>query len=308
MDIKKRPFCLYLSSLLIITFFSCTREIDDDAVYTSGVEFSAKMYMKLNHDPLLGAQGATSYGDYFVQAYNYNKLLSIYDLKDKKKLGDISISAPPPNSRIHCNTINFGTKRYESDDFFPLLYVNSGYSFNGNQKLFVYRILSEEVPSNYIYRAELVQTITFSNFGSWTEGIIDNENNYVWVKYEKYGTNGPYGYAKYLLPDVHSGDVNIEYSEFIDDFTINLIPANSSNQCHMFYHDRIILVSGGRNISQPVAFIAVNTISHEEELVVNLQNAGLKGEPESIIRYNDQFMIGYSDKIYSFSINYFNQL
>ena len=304
----------YISIILTLTLLSlitgaCNSQSDDESedagFYTKGVRFSAKEYMTLTPSSELGPQGASCYGDYFVQAYSNNKYLTVYNLKTKTKIGDIIVSAPAASSKIHCNTINFGSQRFAADDEFPVLYVNSGYTYNGSQKLFVYRITANDGSSEYAYTARLIQTISLVGFGSWTEGIIDNENNYLWVKYENGGANGLYGYAKFELPDIHTGDISIHYSEQLDDFKLAFVPTNSSNQCHLFYHDRIILVSGGRDNTQPVAFIAVNTLSQEEELILNLKKAGLKGEPEGLIRYGNQFMISYSNKLYTFETEYF---
>lgn len=103
-------------------------------------------YMSLT--PVAGgqAQGSACYGDYFFQGYNYNSQISIYNLKEKRYITTIPITEPVPSSRCHVNTINFGSQKYSQDDFFPILYVCSGYPTNGTSFIYGYRIIktSEE--------------------------------------------------------------------------------------------------------------------------------------------------------------------
>lgn len=290
-----------LAIALTLLFSSCSKDFDDDTAYTPNVDFKAEAYMSLS--PESGSvQGAACYEDYFVQGYAANKYLTIYNLKEKIRLGSVSIPASQTNSTIHCNTLNFGNQKYDERDFFPILYVSSGYRISGNTKIYAYRIKCDDQADIQSYSVTLVQTITLTGFGTWTEGILDNENHYLWIKYEPQGTDGPYGYAKYEIPDVHQGNVTIDQGSFLDDFSLNLQPSGSSNQCHLFYHDRIVLVSGIPG-SQSLAFVAINTINHNEELLVNLRKAGLKGEPEGLISYNGDFMISYSNKLYKFLID-----
>ncbi len=287
---------------LILLFPSCSKDFDDDTAYTPNVEFKAESYMSLN--PESGSvQGAACYDDYFVQGYAPSKYFTIYNLKEKNRIGTVNIPASQINSTIHCNTLNFGNQKYDDSDFYPILYVSSGYRINGNTKIYAYRIKCDDPDDIQSYSVVLVQTIILDGFGTWTEGILDNENNYLWIKYEPEGTNGPYGYAKYEIPDVHQGDVTIDQGSYLDNFSLNLQPSGSSNQCHLYYHDLIILVSGVPARSQSLAFIVINTISHNEEMLVNLRKAGLNDEPEGLIRYDGHFMIGYSKKLYKFLID-----
>ena len=304
-----RNYCIYKvgkQSLFILSLTlmlsSCNKEFEDETVYTSNVKYSANSYMSLQPEPG-NVQGATCYEDIFVQGYDSNKYITLYNLKDKKIIGTINIPASQTHSTIHSNTLNFGTQKYDSNDYFPILYISSGYQIKGSTKLFAYRIQCEDITDINSYSINLVQTISLNDFGTWTEGILDNENNYLWIKYEKNGTNGAYGYAKYEVPDIHNKEVTINFTDNLDDFSLNLQPSGSSNQCHLFYHDRIVLISGVPSKNQSLAFIVVNTITHEEELLVNLRKAGLKGEPEGLIRYNGTFMIGYTNTLYSFYID-----
>ena len=54
------------------------REVEYDIVVCS-----FEKYMDLK-PAVYSAQGSTCYGDYFVQGYNYNDCITIYNLKEKK--------------------------------------------------------------------------------------------------------------------------------------------------------------------------------------------------------------------------------
>lgn len=259
-------------------------------------------YMSLQ--PVAQGQGGTCYGDYFIQGYNKNEFITIYNLKEKRNITTISIPAPPPNSKTHTNTINFGGQRYDEKDYFPLLYISSGYSINGISYIYVYRIVGGGEKDDD-FSISLVQTISLKNFGSWTEGIIDAENGYLWIKHS---IDGLSGYAKYDIPDIKKGEVTVQYENYLHNFKLERIP-NSSNQGHLFTNNRILYVSGIPTNEPLVAFAIINTLTERHELILDLSEVGLHNynvdnyfEPEDLFFYNNQLMIGYRNVIYILNI------
>lgn len=264
-------------------------------------------YMDLSYPSGYSAQGSACYGNYFFQGYAGNKIITVYDLKNKTCIGSYDTKGPY-NSRIHANTLNFGNQRYDPDDDFPVLYVSSGYTINGYSQIYAYRI--QKQVSDFSF--SLVQTITLKGCGSWTEGILDNENDYLWIKYEKNGSAGPFGYAKFNVPDISSGDVTIDFNSYIDDFSLSAEPYPSSNQGHIFHDNKILLVSGVPATNEKLAYISIITESHERECIIDLAENGLVNknapkdnayEPEGCIFYDDNFMICYRKFIYTFQID-----
>lgn len=260
-------------------------------------------YMSLQ--PIAQAQGGACYGDYFIQGYKTNEFITIYNLKDKLCLATLSIPAPPPSSMIHANTLNFGRQKYDENDYFPLLYVSSGYVTNNVSYIYVYRLLMDS-EKDTDFSISLVQTISLTGFDSWTEGIIDAENSFLWVKYEK---TGVYGYARYELPTTSTTEVVINYEDYLQNFILNKKPVDSSNQGHLFVNNRILLVSGIPKKEPIVAFISINTLTEQHELILDLSKVGLHNnnvdnyfEPESLIFYDGQLMICYRKAIYILKI------
>ena len=279
----------------------------DEETYS---HYHIEKYMDLECQSGLSAQGSACYGNYFFQGYAGNKFITVYDLSNKNCIGSFDTTGPY-NKRIHANTLNFGNQRYEPSDEFPMLYVNSGYTINGNSLIYVYRVIKSKSGTSDIFNFKLIQTITLKGFGTWTEGILDNENGYLWIKYEKSGNVGPYGYAKFDIPDINDGNVVIDYNNNIEDFSLQPEPFPSSNQGHLFQNDKILLVSGVPSKHEKLAFISINTITHERELIIDLAEAGLVNksrtsdnafEPEGCIIYNGNFMICYYNFIYTISI------
>lgn len=283
--------------------------INHNTIYKDTLICSYNYYMKLS--PSYGvAQGGAAYDKYFFQGYTNNASLGIYDLEKKIPLGELKIPAPAPSSKTHSNTLNFGSQRYNKNDFFPLLYVSSGYPKDVNgislSFLYVYRITKKtNKKGDEEFGISLVQTISLEGFGYWTEGILDNDHNLLWLKYEP---GGQYKYASFNVPRYDIGDVKISLEEHITDFGIGKQPFTSSNQGHLYYKDRILLVSGTSPNTQKLAFIVVNTITQSRELVIDLTEIGLRSEPENIFFYQDQLMIGYSSGIYKLNISYIHDL
>lgn len=271
------------------------------------IKLSYEKYMQLT--PSYGTgQGAACYGKYLFQGYSNNAVLGVYDLEKKTVLCKLDIPGPEPTSSTHANTVNFGNERVSPDDYFPLLYISSGYTkkINGSSCsfIYVYRISkynnSDGTEGFYI---EFVQTITLKGFGSWTEGILDNEHNLLWIKYEPDGTDGEYRYASFHIPKLENGDITILREDFITDFSLGVQPFKSSNQGHLFNDNKILLVSGTSLTSQKLAFIIINTLTQTRELVLDLASIGLTNEPENLFYYNNQLMIGYRGAIYKFQLS-----
>lgn len=242
-------------------------------------------------------QGGACYDKYFFQGYSNNAAIGVFDLEKKICLGKIVISEPTPNPKIHVNTMNFGTQKFNKDDFFPLLYVCSGYTKTIDKEevsfIYVYRIIWNK--NNDTLRASLIQTITIKGFKSWTEGILDNDHNILWIK------NGSTFYS-YEIPRIDYSDIELSSNDYISCVPVAPQGFNSSNQGHLYYKDKILLVSGISPNTQKLVFMVINLKTQTRDLVIDLAEIGLRGEPENLFFYKDQLMIGYRDAIYKFNV------
>lgn len=305
--------CLNASCAEVDDWETIPRQLDnaDTTICNTDVDTlicSFKKYMTLQPKGKYSAQGSACYGDYFIQGYAYNEYVTVYNLREKVCLGTIQVPAPAPSSRTHCNTLNFGGQKYHPDDYFPLLYVSSGYSTNGVSFIYVYRLTKELQDGIEHFSLLLVQTISLRGYDSWTEGIVDAVGNKLWIK-SKEGER--LKYSCYNMPDVFDKDADIICGNNFRGFLVDKIPANSRNQGHLFSHDRILLVTGVPQSDEAVAFITINIQTENFEHIIDLAEVGLTNpnnpkdgyyEPEGVIYYNDQLMICYRKAIYAFSI------
>lgn len=265
------------------------------------IKLSYEKYMSLNCTVSSG-QGAACYGKYLIQCFNFNPAIEIFDLEKKEYV--CKVASPFPGNNTHANTVNFGNQKFSPDDYFPLLYISSGYGYYSGKEywssIYVYRLTKQpDSAGTESFNLEYVNTITLKGFNTWTEGIIDNENNMLWVKYEP---SGGYSYACFAMPKFEDGNVSLNRADAIKDFSLGVQPFKSSNQGHLFHNGKILLVSGISPDTQKLAFITINPIIQERELVIDLNEIGLSDEPENLFIYNEQMMIGYRGAVYKFNL------
>lgn len=260
---------------------------------------SYEKYMKISPYASNG-QGGACFDKYYFQGYAGNPALGVFDLDRKTAVCKIDILEPETNARIHVNTINFGSQRMHEKDYFPLLYVCSGYTKNiGGSPcsfIYVYRIQkSSNADNTESFIIELVQTITLKGFGSWTDGILDNEHNILWIKYG-------YRLASFPIPKPEDGDITIQRENAMTDFTFGSYDFKTSNQGHIYHENKIMIVSGISPNTQKLAFISINLLTQRIEQVIDLAEIGLRDEPENLFFYKGQLMIGYRTALYKFNV------
>ena len=273
----------------------------EEPLQPKGPVVNTEFYMSLECEPGLSAQGSACYGDYFFQAYANNACISIYNLKEKRKIGTFNIPSPAPNRKIHCNTICFGYQRVDNSDYFPLLYICSGYQIAGTARIYAYRIKG----SGTDFSLELVQTIKLEGFDSWTEGLVDNEREILWIRH-----NG--GNQTFAMPDISESEVTIRLDEQLSNerFT-KTTDANytiGAWQGHLLCNNRISYVAGIPSKGENLCFVSINTNTNELDRIIDLRKeAGLVNkekswdnayEPEGLIFYEGKYMISYINFIY----------
>lgn len=263
----------------------------------------AEKYMNLNENTS-GGQGGACYGDYFIQGYNSNSYMDVYNLKSKSYVCRMQVPEPKSNSRYHVNTMNFGNQFVYEGDRFPVLYVCSGYTITKSSNLAFVYVYHIKVIDDNTMQLELIQTITLKDFctDKWTEAILDNENDAIWIK------SNSCIYRKYKVPSISERDcVLTPYDNVLKEINIGAQPFVSHNQGHLFHGDRILFATGVPSWGETVALIIINTLTGEREHIVNLFDIGLfdksnsssnSFEPESVIIYEGQVMICYCKAIY----------
>ena len=236
-------------------------------------------------------QGGDSWGDYFFQFVAGNTAVRVYDLAMKTLVQTIKITSSLKGfvSNCHCNTVCFGTEYYDAEDFFPLIYVSTGYASGGYTGALVYRI----VQHNGIFFITLVQTIKFPvDKSSWTEFIPAGEYAYLCYTPERVVFKVP-------MPKLKDGNQVISRSDALETYQFTPQPdwmASSRNQDRMFYNGKILFVSGVPP-SEASVFVILNLETLERERIIDFKKIGLKSEPESIFIWQGDICVAFVDKI-----------
>ena len=101
------------------------------------------------------SQGGACYGDFLFLFTAKNTTCWIYNLAQNALLQTYSIPSEERGfvSNCHCNTVNFGTEKYDAGDPFPLIYVSTGYASDGYTGALVYRIIATTENDATSYRS-----------------------------------------------------------------------------------------------------------------------------------------------------------
>ena len=238
------------------------------------------------------AQGGDSWGDYFFQFTTGNNAVKVYDLATKTLVQTVKITDSlrgfVPN--CHCNTVCFGTEYYDAEDLFPLVYVSTGYAYDGYTGALVYRI----VQNNGSFFITLVQTLKFPvDKSSWTEFIPAGEFAYLCYTSERV-------IFKIKMPKLKDGNMIISRDSAIESFQFTPQPnwmATSRNQGRMFYQGKILFVSGVPHAGEACVLVILNLETRERERIIDFPKNGLTSEPESIFIWQGDICVAFVDKI-----------
>lgn len=237
------------------------------------------------------SQGGDCWGDFFFQFSGNNSVVRVYDLATKSLVQTISITSSlkgfVPN--CHCNTVCFGTEYYEAEDIFPLIYVSTGYAYDGYTGALVYRITQH----NGIFFITLVQTIKFPvDKSSWTEFVPGDGNAYLCYPGERV-------IFKIPMPKLKDGDHVISRDDAIETYQFSPQPnwmSSSRNQDRLYYQGKILYISGVPP-GEASAFVVLNLETLERERIVDFMKIGLKSESESLFVWRGDLCVAFKDRI-----------
>ena len=300
----KRLFLIFITSIssffagscqapleleLDITVPADEEEIKEDAD-DSSFDYAEIMTLKDNLSP--HPQGGDSWGSYFFQFTNNNAAVRIYDLATKNLVQTLNIPKAQRGfvSNCHCNTVCFGTEYYDVNDFYPLLYVSTGYAADGYTGALVYRITQVKG----VFSISLVQTIKFPvDKSSWTEFVPAGEFAYLCYTSEK-------AIFKIPMPKLKDGDKIIDRDSAVETFQFTPRPewiASSRNQDCLFYQGTIVFISGVPQVGEASVFIILDLENRERKRIVNLKDYGLTSESESIFVWQGDLCVAFVDRI-----------
>ena len=256
------------------------------AEYDDSIEYEEIMALNARY-----SQGGDCWGDYFFQFTKNNFEVRVYDLFTKTLVQTITITSSLRGfvSNCHCNTVCFGTEYYDAEDFFPLLYVSTGYAADGYTGVLVYRITQHKGT----FFITLVQTIKFPvDKSSWTEFVPAGEFAYLCYTAERVIFKVP-------MPKLKDGDHIISRNDAIETYQFTPQPdwmATSRNQDRMFYQGKILFISGVPP-GEASVFVILNLETRERERIIDFKKNGLTSEPESIFNWQGDICVAFVDRI-----------
>lgn len=281
-------------------------------------EKAFEKYMELVK-PKASVQGGACWGDYLFVGHDQNSYMDVYDLTEKEYVCKMSMNTPEPKFKCHSNTINFGDQFYKKGDEFPLLYVSSGYSISREVDLanvYVYRLTKMVIKEDSIvFNSDLVQTISIEGCYGWSECILDNEHDAIWIRYDRHKHRT---FLKYSLPDIKKKEVFIDPQQTVALDTIvvrdfNVIKHNQGFLCH---EGNIYFPIGVPAWGEEPYLGIINLDKKDYEYIVNLYDLEMYNplnlrdniwEPEFFFVYKDDYFIGYRSAIYKLNMDLVKQ-
>ena len=313
-----------LASFFVVTAFSCVKEeifaIEPELEPDSSSPDTVAVYVKPADDPKLEPvdldgpltitpfaelnykhQSAAVYGDYAFFVRDGRSAIRLYDVARKRKIYTCSLQGGR-TTVYHSNQSTFGTDKYDSRDYFPLLYISQRARSENRCLTEVYRIVplfNADSTALISFRAELVQEIFFPPMSR--ENSMGNVNcviDPVTGKMYTYSRNNAAQddnyqrckISRFSVPDIYQRTVVLEDADIESSFLIDTKAVNMQGGC---------IVDGRLYIGQgyPPLEIFLNVVDLQEEKLVrryNLVNRGVNWEPEGCFFYDGNVMLAYT--------------
>lgn len=264
---------------------------------TETISIKIDKYMSQNSGGA-SVQGAAVYGDYLFQFQDKNANVYVYDLKKKSFHSAVALKREDFN---HCNNVSFSRIFYDSDDYFPLLYV-SGSSQGSYNHVQVYRISF----INNQFGFEKIQEIVLPNATSenhlyWTGAVMDIDNNCMYIYANSYGAQ----IVKFAIPDYKSNYIELADNNELDRFTL---PSFIHQQGAVIREDKMYVMDGVPAWGDTVILRIIDLKTKADYAKIVMSDLGFNMEPEGIDFYNDCLLCATNTNsgIYKITIQYSN--
>lgn len=246
-----------------------------------------------------GGQGGCHYGDYMFR-FNTDNTFKVYKISTKELIGTFTLDG---NLSPHCNMACFGTEFYDSDDEFPLVYVNA---YNNTSlplgTLYAFRM----VKTDNTFTSTLIQTISigFTNNSIWSNGdyrpygnfVIDTDKNYLYA-YVPRDTINKTRFFKFELPILSDGSsITLNTDDILEQFDTEFVLIPQDN---CYYNGKIYICSGLGTSEYKGYIKVIDLIKKSQVSVVNLSDALLTFEPEAIDIFDKNLYCG-AGSLYKF--------
>lgn len=319
---RMQSMLILVLSLCSFSAYSCTREemffpipepeyldtltIEEVIVYPH-LDSSSLNSIEVNHFAPLGFshQSAAAYGDYAFFVSNGRSEICLYSLKKKEKLFTLALKGN--NGAIyHCNQSTFGVDKYESSDYFPLLYISQRANSEGRCFIEAFRIIpqyNEDMSEIDSFHVELVQTIylpkmTRDNSLGNANCVIDARERVLYV-YSRNNNSEDDNYqqckiSRFEIPEIRTGPIMLEDDSIVSSFMIEASAVNMQGGC---IHDGLLFIGQGYDSAGYILLNVVDLKMKQLIMRIDLQEFRVGWEPEGCFFYDGSVMLTHYDAI-----------
>lgn len=261
-------------------------------------------------------QSSASFNDYLILVTQNRKTFFLYNISTKAMLCKSEMEAGlgysyTGSDLYHCNQASFGVDFYDSNDFFPLLYISQ--RATDDKRCFVecFRIIPHRVNLKCDYSSIEIQLIQIIYFPIMTKDnslgnvncVIDQEKRLLYT----YSRNNNikdtnYGICRitcFNIPEYNNPVVLLEDSDIIDSFQIDCSAIFMQGGC---IKDGFLYIGQGYKSVGQIYMNVIDLIQRKLSKHIDLLNMGITWEPEGCFIYQDRIMVSSNDK----NIWYFN--
>ena len=267
----------------------------DTAQTNQGSIYLYEISKYMNQTSSGSVQGADCYGDYLFQFQDKNAAVFVYNLKEKKFIGKIILTA---NSNNHCNNASFSRIFYHETDEFPLIYVSGSNTGLYNQ-IQVYRITR----INTSFSIEKIQEIilpkaTPQNNLYWTYATLDPNSDHMYITSSKSG--GGRLVSKIAIPKHTESQIYLTDDDIIDSFDIE----NFDHHQGSVIKGNHLYIFGGVPAWGDTNHLSIIDLQKKGTIaLINIMDKGFKDEAEGAFIYeNCLFCAANRTGIYKFVI------
>lgn len=279
-------------------FFSYSLVFGRDAV-------SLELYSK----KVIRHQSASCYDDYLVVVTDSVAKVQLYNLKTKKSVCIIQhkpYKDPKKGSSVyHSNNCSFGKRKYDKDDFFPLLYVSHRENSENRGVLQVFRIIPYHVSNRTEFDSisvSLVQTIFYpvandkNALGSpWTIISEDGDKMYTYSRNNRKNAknHGICKISEFQTPEIGDSVVYLSENDIKVSYSAKFLAFYAQGGCA--HKGKLYILQGSP--SKPEMFLRIVDLRKKQLLKsINLGNLGLKEEPEGCFIYDGNLMFSTNNR------------
>ena len=303
--------------IVLLSFTSCSKDDDnpDQSQYAYSDWLNAPKVRITNYAKgIKGHQSAAVYGDYAVFVTDHRSCIYIYNLKEKKYIGNIKMPYGSGTdyqgyTLYHSNQSSFGVEKYDEKDYFPLLYISQHAREDRRHFIEVFRIQCErdtELNELTAFKVSPVQTIylpamTNENALGNTNMAIDTLTHQMYV-YSRNNNSGEEnsGICKiscFDLPDASQQTVYLNDEDIKSSFYIDSSAANMQGGC---VQDSILYIGRGRAGVNYIYLYAVDLRRQAIVAQIDLLKRNHRWEPEGCFFYEGCVMLSASGGIWKF--------